>query len=470
VIPSNLTIREAGQRLRDGSLTSAALTESMLERAEKLNPVLGAFTTFTRERALERAEKADAELAQGTDLGPLHGIPLVIKDIIDMEGAPTSANSEIHDRDPKWAVRTDAVVVSRLRRAGSVFLGKATTSEFAIGLPDAEKRFLVPHNPWDITRSAAGSSSGTGVSVSAGLALGGLGTDTGGSVRGPSCVSGISGLKVTYGRVPKSGIVPLAHSLDSVGPMARSAYDCALLLEVMAGHDDSDPTSAKEPVERYTDALTGDLNGLRIGVPEPYFLDNDQLDPEVRDGVLAAVDRLVGIGAVASRFELQDADLAKEANQLIMVSEAFAYHRSNFQQYWTDYGRGSRGAIGRAMFFSADDYAQANRFRRHFARTVAAAFQKFDVLIVPTMIKPAEVLAEMSTSKRLGQASYMGQWNLTGLPAMSIPSGFHSTGLPLAVQIVGRPFAEATILRVADALQRQTDWHLAAPPVEALVA
>jgi aspartyl-tRNA(Asn)/glutamyl-tRNA(Gln) amidotransferase subunit A len=175
------------------------------------------------------------------------------------------------------------------------------------------------------------------------------------------------------------------------------------------------------------------------------------------------------MGAVASRFELRDADLAKEANQLIMVSEAFAYHRSNFQRYWTDYGRGSREAIGRAMFFNAADYAQANRFRRHFARTVAAAFENYDVLIVPTMAKPAEELAQMSTSKRLGQVSYMGQWNLIGLPAMSIPSGFHSNGLPIAVQIVGRPFAEATVLRVADVLQRQTDWHLAVPPVEKLL-
>jgi aspartyl-tRNA(Asn)/glutamyl-tRNA(Gln) amidotransferase subunit A len=238
----------------------------------------------------------------------------------------------------------------------------------------------------------------------------------------------------------------------------------------MAGHDASDPTSAKEPAERYTDALTGNVDGLRIGVPEPYFLDNEQLDPEIRDGVLAAVDRLSAMGAVASRFALPDADLAKDANQLIMVSEAFAYHRNNFQRYWTDYGRGSRGAIGRAMFYRAADYAQANRFRRHFAGMVAAAFAEYDVLVVPTMTKPAEVLAQMSTSKRLGQVSYMGQWNLTGLPAMSIPAGFHSSGLPLAVQIVGRPFAEATVLRVADALQRQTDWHLAVPPVEKFVA
>lgn len=470
MIANNLTIRDAGQQLRDGSLTSVAITEAFLNRAEKLNSVLGAFTTFTRDAALERAERADAELAAGTDLGPLHGIPLVVKDIIDMEGAPTTANSEIHDKDPKWQQRTDAEVVSRLRSAGSVFLGKVTTSEFAIGVPDAEKRFLVPHNPWDITRSAAGSSSGTGVSVAAGLALGGLGTDTGGSVRGPSCVNGLSGLKVTYGRVPKSGVVPLGHSLDSVGPMARSAYDCALLLEVMAGYHASDPTSAKAPVEKYTGALTGNVEGLRIGVPEPYFLDHEQLDNEVRDGVLGAVDRLVGMGAVSSRFELPDAEFAKDASQLIMLAEAFAYHRDNFQKYWTDYGRGSRGAIGRGAFFSGADYVQANRFRRHFARTVAAAFDKYDVLMMPTMAIPAEVLAQMSTSKRLGQVSFTGQWNLTGLPAMSIPSGFSSNGLPLAVQIVGRPFAEATVLRVADALQRQTDWHLAVPPVDELMA
>jgi aspartyl-tRNA(Asn)/glutamyl-tRNA(Gln) amidotransferase subunit A len=463
VIPANLTIRAAGQQLRDGSITSLALTKAMLDRAQKLNPILGAYTAITRDAALERAAKADAELAAGIDLGPLHGIPLAIKDIIDMAGTATTANSEVHDNDPKWQEREDATVVGRLRAAGAVFTGKTTTSEFAIGLPDAEKRFLVPRNPWDTTRSPAGSSSGTGIAVAAGLALGGLGTDTGGSVRGPSCVNGISGLKVTFGRVPKSGVVPLSHSLDSVGPMARSAYDCALLLEVMAGHDPSDPTAARVPVPRYAQAMTGTVDGLRIGVPEPYFLDHEQLDPEVRAGVLGAVDRLASVGAKPARFSLPDAELAKDASHLVMVAEAFAYHRNNFVERWADYGRGARGAIGRAALYSGPDYVQANRFRRHFAKTVADAFRRYDVLIMPTMPAPAELLDEMSMSKRLRQPSFTSMWNLIGVPAMSVPAGFSSAGLPFGVQIVSRPFAEAVILRVADALQRHTDWHLAAP-------
>jgi aspartyl-tRNA(Asn)/glutamyl-tRNA(Gln) amidotransferase subunit A len=470
VIRENLTIREAGKQLRDGSVTSLALTRAILDRAQKFNPALGAYTAITRDVALERAAKADAELAAGIDLGPLHGIPLAIKDIIDVAGTATTANSEVHDNDPKWQNRKDAAVVGRLRAAGAVFTGKTTTSEFAIGVPDAEKRFLVPRNPWDTTRSAAGSSSGTGIAVAAGLALGGLGTDTGGSVRSPSCVNGLSGLKVTFGRVPKSGVVPLSHSLDSVGPMARSAYDCALLLEVMAGHDPSDPTAARVPVARYSQALTGEVDGLRIGVPEPYFLDHEQLDPEVRDGCLGVVDRLAALGAKPTRFSLPNAELAKDANHLVMVAEAFAYHRNNFVGRWADYGRGTRAAIGRAAFCSGPDYVQANRFRRHFAQTVADAFRQYDVLIMPTMATPAEVLAEMSVSKRLRQPSFTGIWNFIGVPAMSVPAGFSSDGLPFGVQIVCRPFAEALLLRVADALQRHTDWHLAVPPVHRLVA
>lgn len=471
-VPVNLTISEAGTRLRNGSLTSVALTEQALTRSESLNPALGGYTAITREPALAQAAVADAELAAGKDLGPLHGIPLAVKDIIDLAGTPTTANSELHDNDPSWQHRADATVSARLRSAGAVFTGKATTTEFACGIPDPEKRFLLPHNAWDVTRSAAGSSSGTGIIVSAGMALGGLGTDTGGSVRLPSAVSGISGLKVTFGRVPKSGVVPLGYSLDTVGPMARSALDCALLLEVMAGHDPLDPCSATAPVERYSEALTGSVDGVRIGVPRPHFLDNDQLEPEVRAAVLEAVERLTSIGAVAEEFDLPDSDVALEAGHMLMVTEAFAYHRNDFVRRWADYGRGTRASIGRGLFFSAGDVAQAHRFRQHYAQRVAEALSRYDVLVTPTMPNPAEVFAEMSQAKRIARPPYMFtmQWNLVGLPAMSIPCGLSSEGLPLGLQIVGRPHAEASVLRVADALQRVTDWHLRAPDLERITA
>ncbi|HZX04753.1 amidase [Kribbella sp.] len=462
------TIKDAAAALRDGSLTSTALTQQILDRAIALNPALGAYVDITREAALEQAGAADAALAAGDDRGPLQGIPLAIKDIIAMKGAATTANSRVLASG--WGAGTDAPVVARLRDAGAVFVGKSTTSEFAIGLPDPDKGFLVPHNPWNVEHTPAGSSSGTGVAVAAGLALGGLGTDTGGSVRSPAAVNGHTGLKVTFGRVPKSGVVPLGFSLDSIGPMARSAWDCAALLEVMAGYDPTDPNSAAQPVPAYTELLDGSVDGLRIALPIPYFFDHEQLDPQMHDAVIAAVKQLVGQGAVSTEVELAHAAEAKEANHIILVAEAYAYHRNNLVNRWSDYGIHTRPTLARGAFYTAGDVAQAERFRRQFSRDVATLFESHDVIVTPTAAVPAEPAAGLSPSKRLSSVSYTGHWNLTGLPAVAVPVGFSTSGLPLSMQIVGKPFAEATVLKVADALQRVSDWHLAVPPVEDLSA
>lgn len=461
-----LTIADAAAALRDGSITSVALTAEIVEKAKSLNPALGAYVTITGDAALAQAVEADLAFSQGRDLGPLQGIPLAIKDIIAMKGAPTTANSRV--LDPEWGAGTDAPVVSRLRAAGSVFVGKSTTSEFALGMPDETKGFPVPHNPWDVERTPAGSSSGTGIAVAAGLALGGLGTDTGGSVRGPACVNGHTGLKVTFGRVPKSGVVPLGFSLDSIGPMARSAYDCALLLEVMAGYDASDPNAADVEVPKYSDFLDGDVEGIRIGLPIPYFFDHESLEDDVRDGVLSGVQQLVGMGATSEEMALPYAAEAKDANMIILGAEAYAYHRNNLVNRWSDYGSLTRPTLARGAFYTAADYAQASRFRSMWAAEVAKAFEHYDVLITPSAPSPAQLVKDMDPSHRLFQPQYTGQWNLTGLPAVAIPTGFTSGGLPLSMQIIGKPFAEATVLKVADAFQRATNWHLLVPPVEAL--
>jgi aspartyl-tRNA(Asn)/glutamyl-tRNA(Gln) amidotransferase subunit A len=466
--PDLLTIKDAAAALRAGTTTSVELTQGIVDKAIALNPALGTYVEITADLALEQAAAADAALAAGDDRGPLQGIPLAIKDIIAMKGAPTTANSRV--MDPGWGKDTDAPVVARLRAAGSVFVGKSTTSEYALGLPDPEKGFPIPRNPWDVDRTPAGSSSGTGIAVAAGLALGGLGTDTGGSVRGPATVNGHTGLKVTFGRVPKSGVVPLGYSLDSIGPMARSAYDCALLLEVMAGYDPSDPHAADVEVPRYSALLDGDVSGLRIGLPVPYFFDHPQLDPEMRAAVLAGVDELVGMGAKSEEMALPYAEQAKDANMLILVAEAYAYHRNNLVGRWTDYGAGTRPTLARGAFYTAADYAQASRFRTMWSAEVAAAFESYDVLITPSAPTPAELSADLSPSKRLLTPSYTGHWNLTGLPAIAVPVGFSSQGLPLSMQVIGKPFAEATVLKVADALQRVTDWHLQVPPVAAMLA
>jgi aspartyl-tRNA(Asn)/glutamyl-tRNA(Gln) amidotransferase subunit A len=451
-------------RLRAGETTSVELVTESLAKIHATNDQLGAFVTVCDETALAAAAAADADFAAGIDRGPLQGLPLAIKDIISTQEAPTTANSRI--LPPGWGDGVDAPVVARLRAAGGVVVGKSTTSEFAIGLPDPDTGFLVPRNPWNLDHSPAGSSSGTGIAVAAGIVAGGLGTDTGGSVRSPASMNGHTGLKVTFGRVPKSGVVPLGYSLDSVGPMARSAMDCAALLSVMAGYDASDPDAADVPVPDFVAALHGSVEGMRIGMPLPYFYDDPALDPEVRDAVGAALDVLAGLGSsVAETTALDDAKLAKEANTITLVGEAMAYHAIDLQQRWDLYGCHTRIVLARGAMYSAADFAQAQRFRRAFRRKVAAVLSEFDVLITPTSAAPAPRRDEMTPEKMLVGPSFTGPWNFTGLPAVAVPCGFSTSGLPLSMQIVGRPFAEATVLKVADAFQRRTDWHLRMPPI-----
>lgn len=458
-----LTIKDAAAALRARTTTSTELTRDLLDRIEKSNEELGAFVTVCANTAMAAAESADRDFADGVDKGALQGIPLAVKDIISTTEAPTTANSRVLAAD--WGHGIDAPVVERLRAAGSVIIGKSTTSEFACGAPDPDKGFLIPRNPWNTDHTAAGSSSGTGIAVAAGLALGGLGTDTGGSVRGPASVNGHTGLKVTFGRVPKAGVVPLGYTLDSVGPMARSAYDCALLLEVMAGHHPADRFAATADVPAYSTLLSGTVEGVKLGVATPYFFESPELDGEVRTAVLAAIDALKSAGAVASEITVPYAKQAKEANHITMVAEAYAYHRKNLQERWGDYGKFTRPTLVKGAFFTAGDYVQAQRLRTAFRAGVRKLLAEVDVIITPSMLTPAERIDEMDMQKRMLGPSFTGQWNLAGLPAAAVPCGFSESGLPLSMQIIGRPFAEATVLSVADAYQQLTDWHLRVPPI-----
>jgi aspartyl-tRNA(Asn)/glutamyl-tRNA(Gln) amidotransferase subunit A len=457
-----LTIKSAAAAIRDGQITSAELTATMLERIEHLNPSLGAFI------AMAAAKQADADLDRGIDKGPLQGIPLGVKDIIATRDAPTTANSHILDRS--WGAHWDAPVVERLRNVGAVFVGKTVTSEFACGAPDPDNGFPMPKNPWNLEHSAAGSSAGTGIAVAAGLVLGGLGTDTGGSVRAPASANGHTGLKVSFGRVPKYGCVPLGYSLDSIGPMARTAWDCAALLGVMAGYDPRDPTAARQPVPDYSAALTGNIQGLRIGLSSTYFFDAAELDPEVKAAVLEGIQVLKQAGATVSKITIPHADVAKSANNLIWASEGLAYHHDDLRDRWELYGRYTRTAIARGALYSGPDFIQAQRVRSYFKKAVAAAMADVDVLVTPTSTTPAEKIADVDMSKRLLGVSFTGMWNLIGLPALAVPCGFSSSGLPLSMQIVGKPFDEATVLKAGDAYQQAVDWQLRVPPIAQAVA
>lgn len=336
--------------------------------------------------------------------------------------------------------------------------------EFATGVPDPSKPFPIPRNPWNPDHWTGGSSSGTGNGVAAGAFLGGLGTDTGGSIRIPAAFCGISGLKATFGRVPKSGCVPLGYSLDNIGPMARSARDCAIMLTVLAGCDASDPCSVDEPVPDYEDALTGDLGGLRIGVdPLAEYRRADQ-DPQLGELLEAALAVLTARGATVVPVRLPYYRELTAATGITSRSEAFAYHAPDLRTRWSDYFAATRQGVGIAAAYTGADYVQAQRVRRVGQRELASLFTEVDLIVTPTASVEAftiDGLGSLATERF--RAMHTSYWNAVGNPALSIPMGLGARGLPLGLQLVGRPFDEALVLRAGDAYQQDTDWHLRQP-------
>jgi aspartyl-tRNA(Asn)/glutamyl-tRNA(Gln) amidotransferase subunit A len=455
------TIVEAGDWLRSGRITSLQLTQAQLDRSEKTQNTLAAFITIAGETALAAAATADAELKSGTDRGPLHGIPIGVKDIIATVDAPTTANSRV--MDPAWGAGRDATVITRLRAAGAIMLGKLGLNEYAIGFPDPDTGFRIPKNPWNLEHFPGGSSSGTGAAVAAALVLGGLGTDTGGSIRGPSAYCGISGIKPTFGLVSKHGCVPLGYSLDNIGPMTRTVRDCALMLQAMAGYDSLDPCSVDTPVPDMLAKLDGSLNGIRIGVPREYFFEVPELDAEVKQAVLLAIDAMEAAGAQIVDVSIPHAALARHAQRVIMYAEAYAYHEPDLQTRPELYGKYTRQNIRQGVMFTAPDYVQAQRVRSLIkAETIEALFG-VDVLATPTMLGVAPTFAGYDFEAFTRQPTFTGIWNLTGSPALSICCGFSQSALPIGLQIVGKAFDEPNVFKVGDAYQSFTDWHLAMP-------
>jgi aspartyl-tRNA(Asn)/glutamyl-tRNA(Gln) amidotransferase subunit A len=458
-----LTIAEAGRRLRAGEITAAGLLRQVSDVADKQDPQLGVYIRRFADEAMAAAEQADTELAAGIDKGPLHGIPLGVKDILAARESITTGQSLVHD--PDWWRGEDAPVVARLRAAGAVITGKTTTMEYAIGLPDPDKPFPVPRNPWDPATWPGGSSSGTGAGVAAGMFLGGLGTDTGGSIRIPAAYCGITGLKPTYGRVPRAGCLPLGFSLDHIGPMARSALDCALMLSVMAGPDPRDPAVQPSPPGDYTSALTGDLTGLRVGVERLIPGTAPSCDPGLLPSLDAAADVLAAAGADVVDVSLPMYGALADADLVIMAAEAFSYHRGAMTSgRWEDYGRYTRAFIAQGALLSAADYVTAQRARRVACQALDGVLADFDVIITPACAAGAPAYADIDMSALMTMI-FTGAFNSTGLPVLAAPAGFTAAGLPLSVQVIGHPLAEATVLAVGDALQRRTSFHLAEPEV-----
>jgi aspartyl-tRNA(Asn)/glutamyl-tRNA(Gln) amidotransferase subunit A len=461
-----LTVAEAAAKMRAGELTSLELTAALISRADRLDPQTGTYVTRFDDRALAQAEQADRNFVDGIDNGLYQGVPIGIKDILAVAGGPTTANSLI--LDPAWGANRQGPVVSRLEAAGAVIMGKLTTSEFAIGSPDVSKPFPIPHNPWDLERTPGGSSAGTGNGVAAGLILAGIGTDTGGSIRCPAAWNGVTGLLPTFGRVPKSGCVPLGYSLDHIGPLARSARDCAAMLGIIAGYHTSDESCSDRPVDEYLASLTGDLRGLRIGVERSHHFPEDA-DPALGGCFDRALATMEALGADLVEITLPYYDEIGAALWVMMSAEALAYHRGDLQARWNDYYALTRTNVSRGTLASGADYVQAARVRRVAQQSLGAIFRTVDLIATPTAATGAPRSEEMSRPRpdRLFKTIFTGYWDAVGNPALVLPMGFTETGLPLSLQLAARPFEEALALKAGDAYQNETDWHLRVPPLAA---
>jgi len=457
---ATLSISEASDLVRKRKLSPIELTEACLERIAALDGRLRAFITVTREDALAGAQQAAAAIARGNYKGPLHGIPIALKDLFDTAGVRTTAGSKIMgERVPA----ADATVTERLKAAGAILLGKLNMHEFAFGATGVNHHYGGVHNPWATDRMSGGSSSGSGAALAAGMALGALGTDTGGSIRIPSSLCGVTGLKPTYGRVSRRGVVPLSWSLDHVGPMARSAADAAVILKAIAGRDPGDGTSSDEPVPDYTKALVdARLKGVRIGVPDGFFFDN--VDTESLEAIRAALFLLRDLKAQVDEVSLPHAAEAPQAVAAIMLPEALAYHRRWLAERPDDYGEDVRGRLELAALVPAVTYVEAKRLRALICEEWrTSVFDRFDLLAVPSTPAAAPPLDDDGLQTTLNLTRFTGAFNLAGLPAISVPCGFTSAGLPVGLQLVGRWWEEATVLRVAHAYQQATDWHKRAP-------
>jgi aspartyl-tRNA(Asn)/glutamyl-tRNA(Gln) amidotransferase subunit A len=453
-------IRELAGRFRKRELSPLELTHTLLERIERLDPTLHTFVTLTADRALADAKAAEAAIAQN-DPRPLLGIPVAYKDLYATRGIRTTAGSAVL---ADWVPTEDSTCVARLQAAGCVMLGKLITHEYAFGIQFPGHRFTPARNPWNLAHIPGGSSSGSGAALAAGLTVGSLGSDTGGSIRGPAAFSGIVGLKPTYGRCSRAGVVTLSWTLDHTGPMARSVEDCAWLLQALAGHDSADPASSQAPVGDYLSGLGRDIRGLNVGVPRAFFLDN--VTAEVKAAFERALQTLTELGASIVDVTIPSIRTAP-AYLAILLSEAFAYHERDLRERPQLFGEGLRDKLLAGGLFTGAEYIQAQRLRARLRNDIVATFQHVDVLATPTMLSPALpfTVVQDPDLPYPYPTSNTSPFNMSGLPALALPCGFSTTNLPVSLQLAGRPFDEATVLRVGHAYEQATDWHRRRPPV-----
>jgi aspartyl-tRNA(Asn)/glutamyl-tRNA(Gln) amidotransferase subunit A len=448
-------ISDLAPRLRRREISPVEVTQGCLARIEKLNPPLNAFITLIAKSALAEASRAEAEILRGDWRGALHGVPVALKDLIDTAGVRTTAASALYeDRVPDH----DAEVVRRLRQAGAVILGKNNLHECAYGGSSLISYFGDVHNPWDVGRIAGGSSGGSAAAVAAGMTCAAIGTDTAGSVREPAGLCGCVGIKPTYGRVSSRGVIPLCLSLDHVGPLTTTVEDAAIVLQAIAGYDSGDITSVDVPVTDYVSGLGEGAQSVRVGVPRRYFYDD--LDAEVASAVELALRGIQSLGA-----QLREVQLEVPTDRRLQMAEAYAFHAENVAKSPELYLPETLRRIRAGEAVSAGEYIQRRRELAEARRSIRAAFADVDVLVTPTMPMPAPAIADLKAapdSLRPAELKLLRNtrpFNVWGVPAISVPCGFTSSGLPIGLQIAGPHWREDVVLRVAHAYEQATAWH-----------
>ena len=461
----NLSISEAAATLRQGETSSLALTEASLARIQQTEATVNAYATVPAELALEAARQADAELAAGNDRGPLHGIPIGVKDICYTKGVVTEAGSKVMEG---FVPDYDSTVVRKLNEAGAIMIGKTRCHEFAYGVNEPPTR-----SPWELNSYPGGSSTGSGVAVTVRSAYGAIGTDTGGSIRIPASFNNLVGLKPTYGRVSAYGVVPLSWTLDHVGPMTRTVLDNALMLGAIASHDVNDATSAREPVPDYIAGIQDGVDGTRIGIDREYVLYPGVVD-DVRAATESVISELADMGAEIIEVSLPEFELTPETLFTIMMVEASTYHRQMLREKGDLYDPTTHATLQLGELVPGTHYVTSLRAAQRYRSAMRDLFQReqLDALISPTMPLPTALLSELHQPRRdmdIGETpmiSYIHHTfsaNLGGQPAISAPCGFSSAGLPIGYQLMGRPFDEAMLFRIAWAYEQAHDWHQRQP-------
>ena len=461
------SITQIAPKIERGELSPVELVEASLSRISQHDSGphgLNAFLGVWSDQAIADARAAEKAISSGGYLGPLHGIPVGLKDLIDVAGRETTGGSKVLAGN---IAKSDSRVAKKLRAAGAILIGKLNLVEFAIGTTGLNPTTGDVKNPWDRTHITAGSSSGSAAAVASGMIPAALGTDTGGSVRMPASLCGISGLKPTYGRVSRSGVLDLSWSMDHIGPMTRTTADCALMMNVLAGHDASDPASSHEPVPDFTSGFTEGLESLKIGVPTDYFF-SDSVDSEVLALVRTAIDLMSRNGAEIVELPMPWAEKGRAINLGVIICEVVAVHEKIISEHADLYTPAVRSRIQSGFNVSAIDYIRAQRARQWFNHHMAESMHQVDVLITPTVPIQTPTIADCTPSPGnpgggLELPLFTGVFDVTGQPSHSVPCGFSTGGMPIGMMITGHPFDEVTVLRVGSAYETLTDWHQRPP-------